>query len=166
MCCLYNPAKSNISSHLSIVGRSLDSYMSSDNSFLVISEIAMPEFCKTYNLQNLVKDPLCYKNASKPNCIALILTNFLNHSNTPNLSDFHKLTLTVLKTHFPRLKPNILNYRDYKGFVNDYFRSELLEEINSSDSDITNFKDLQYILQRVLDKHAPLKFYGSRTKSS
>ena len=62
-----------------------------------------------------------------------------------------------MKTHFPRLKPNIVNYRDYKGFVNDYFRSELLQEINSSDSDLINFKDLQYTLQRALDKHAPLK---------
>ena len=39
----------------------------------------------------------------------------------------------------------------------DYFRSALLQEINSSDSDITNFKDFQYTLKRVLDKHAPLK---------
>ena len=62
-----------------------------------------------------------------------------------------------MKTHFPRLKPNIANYRDYKGFVNDYFRSELLQQINSSDSDITSFKDLQYTLQEALDKHAPLK---------
>ena len=169
MCCSYNPAKSNISSHVSIVGRSLDSYMSSHGSFLVIgdlnseiSEMAMSEFCETYNLQNLVKDPTCYKNPSKPTCIDLILTNFpksFQHTQTieTGLSDFHKLTLTVLKTHFPRLKPNIVNYRDYKGYVNDYIRSELLQEINSSDSDLTNFKDLQYILQRVLDKHAPLK---------
>ena len=169
MCCSYNPAKSNISSHLSMVGRSLDSYMSSYDNFLVIgdlnseiSEMAMSEFCETYNLQNLVKDPTCYKNPSKPTCIDLILTNFpksFQHTQTieTGLSDFHKLTLTVLKTHFPRLKPNIVNYRDYKGFVNDYFRSELLQEINSSDSDLINFKDLQYTLQRALDKHAPLK---------
>ena len=32
-----------------------------------------------------------------------------------------------------------------------------MQENNSSDSNITNFKDLQYTLQRVLDKHAPLK---------
>ena len=32
-----------------------------------------------------------------------------------------------------------------------------MQEINSLDSDLTNFKDLQYTLQRVLDKHAPLK---------
>ena len=62
MCCSYNPAKSNISSHLSIAMTSLDSYMSSYDNFSgigdlnsEISEMAMSEFCKTYNLQNLVK---------------------------------------------------------------------------------------------------------------
>ena len=169
MCCSYNPAESNISSHLSIVGRSLDSYMSNYDDFLVIgdlnseiSEMPMSEFCETCNLQNFVKDPTCYKNRSKPTCIDLILTNFpksFQHTQTieTGLSDFHKLTLTVLKTQFPRLKPNIVNYRDYKGFVNDYFRSELLQEISSSGTALTNFKGLQYTLQRGLDKHAPLK---------
>ena len=32
-----------------------------------------------------------------------------------------------------------------------------MQEINSSGSDLTNFKDLQYTLQRILDKNAPLK---------
>ena len=32
-----------------------------------------------------------------------------------------------------------------------------MQEINSSDSDLINFKDLQYSLQRALDKQAPLK---------
>ena len=36
MCCLYNPAKSRKTFHLSIVGQSLDSYMSSYDNFLVI----------------------------------------------------------------------------------------------------------------------------------
>ena len=143
ICCSYNPAKSNISPYLSIVGRSSDSYMSSYDNFLVIgdlnSEIAMSEFCETYILQNLVKDPTCYKNPSKPTYIDIILTNFpklFQHTQTieTGLSDFHKLRLTVLKTRFPRTKPNIINYRDYKGFVNNYFRSELLQETKSSDS--------------------------------
>ena len=119
MCCSYNLAKSNISFHLSIVGRALDSYMSSYDNFLVIgdlnseiSEMAMSEFFKTYNLQNLVKDPACYKNPSKPTCIDLILTNFpksFQHTKTieTGLSDFHKLTSTVLKTHFSRLKQTL-----------------------------------------------------------
>ena len=32
-----------------------------------------------------------------------------------------------------------------------------MKEINSLDSELTNFKGLQYTLQRVLGKHAPLK---------
>ena len=90
------------------------------------------------------------------------MTNFSKsfqhtQTNENGLPDFHKLTLTILKTPFPKLKPNIVNYGDYKGFVNSYFRSELLQEINSSDPDLINFKDLQCTLQRALDKHAPLK---------
>ena len=57
MRCSYNPAKNNISSHLSVTGRSMDSCMSSNDNLLVIvdvnlqsSEVAMPEFCETYNL--------------------------------------------------------------------------------------------------------------------
>ena len=169
MCCSYNPAKSNISSHLKMVGRSLDSLISSYDNFLIIgdlnseiSEIAMSEFSETYNLQNLVKDLTCYKNPSKATCIDLILTNFpksFQHTQTieTGLSDFHKLTLTVLKTQIPRLKPNIVNYRDFKVLVNAYLRSELLQEFNSSNSDLTNFKGLQYTLKKALDKHAPLK---------
>ena len=39
------------------------------------------------------------------------------------------------------------------------FNLNYCKKINSSDSVITNFKDLQYTLQRVLDKqtNAPLK---------
>ena len=51
-----------------------------------ISEMAMSQFCETYNLQNLVKDHTCYKNSSKPTCIDLTLTNFQNHSNTTKQS--------------------------------------------------------------------------------
>ena len=124
--------------------------------------MVISEFCGTWNLQNLVKDPTYYKNPSKPTCVDLILTNFsksFQHTQTidTSWSDVCKLTLTVSKTHFPRVKSNIVNYRDYKGFVNDFFRSELLQEINSSDLDITNFKDLQYTLQRALNKYASLK---------
>ena len=56
----------------------------------------------------------------------LIFPNFpqlFQHTQTIEtvLPDFHELILTVSKTHFPRLKPNIANYRNYEGFVNEYF---------------------------------------------
>ena len=94
---------------------SYDNFLVTEDLNSETSEMAVCEFCKTYNDQNLAKDSTCFKNSSKPTCVDLILTNFpmlFQHSQTieNDLSDFHKLTLIVLnvfKTHSPRLKPNI-----------------------------------------------------------
>ena len=37
------------------------------------------------------------------------------------LSDFHMMTVTVMKTTYEKLKPRIVNYRDYKIFVMTHF---------------------------------------------
>ena len=44
-------------------------------------------------------------------------------------SDFHKLTTTVLKQYFPKLKPKVINNRDYRKFLHDDVRTELDNEI-------------------------------------
>ena len=87
MCCFYNYAKSNIFSHLSNVARSLDSYIYNYDNFLVIghfnseiNEIALSDFCETYNPQNLVKDPTFFKNPYKP-IVNPILKNFTTEPN-------------------------------------------------------------------------------------
>ena len=36
-------------------------------------------------------------------------------------SDFLKMTAAVMKTTYEKLKPKIINYRDYKKFCNDAF---------------------------------------------
>ena len=66
-----------------------------------VSEDAMIAFCDTYGLANLVKAPTCYKNPQNPICIDLILTNKpKSYFNTlvleTGLSDFHKMTVTVI----------------------------------------------------------------------
>ena len=53
-----------------------DSFLVIDDLNSEISEMAMSECYETYNLQNVVKDPTCYKNPCKPTCIDLILTIF------------------------------------------------------------------------------------------
>ena len=65
----------------------------------------MQTFCDTYNLKSLVKKPTCFKNLDNPSCIDLILTNRIkSFQNTcvleTGLSDFHKLTATVMKSTF------------------------------------------------------------------
>ena len=42
------------------------------------------------------------------------------------------MVVTVMKTSFERLKPRIVNYRDYKSFKNKLFREELLFEVSNS----------------------------------
>ena len=62
----------------------------------------MQVFCDTYNLKCLVKEPTCYKNMDNPSCIDLILTiKFLSFQQPfiieTGLSDFHKLTTTIIE---------------------------------------------------------------------
>ena len=65
-----------------------------------ITESAMENFCGTYRLYNLIKDPTCFKNLDKPSCIDLLLTNLPNsllqlQTLEICLSNFYKLTLNT-----------------------------------------------------------------------
>ena len=137
--CSYNPHKSMIQNHLNIISKRFDELCKKYENFILIGEInsdlcedAMNEFCCNYNLKNLVNKPTCFKNPDHPSCIDLILTNksrsFQNTSVIETgLSDFHKLTVTVMKSKFQKQSPKILNYRNYKYFDNDLFRSKVCD---------------------------------------
>ena len=81
----------------------------------------MKSFCETYKLTNLIKQPTCYKNPDNPAYIDLILTNVPRtfQSNCvieTGLSDFHLMTLTIMRKTFKRQMPRIINYRSFKRF--------------------------------------------------
>ena len=111
----------------------------------------MKSFCQICNFKNLLNKPTCYKNPTNPCCVDLILTNrprsFQNSCTfKTRLSDFHRKTLTVLKSSFAKQKPRILNCRNYKFFNNTLFRDQVLNElINSnlqmSDKGLKHFKE-------------------------
>ena len=42
------------------------------------------------------------------------------------------MVVTVMKTFFEKLKPRVINYRDYKSFKNKLFQEELLFELSNS----------------------------------
>ena len=116
---------------------------------------------KKYNLKSLVKQKTCFKNPDNPSCIDLILTNsprsFQDNSVfETGLSDFHKLTTTVLKQYFPKPKPKIVNYRDYRNFRNDEFWAEL-DEILKHDTNNIEYQHFLNIFIEILNKHAPMK---------
>ena len=116
----------------------------------------------TYNLKSLLKQKICFKNPDNPSCINLILTNstwsFQDSSVfETGLSDFHKFTTTVLKQYFPKPKPKIVNYRDYRNFRNDEFRAELDNEILKHDINNIEYQHFFNIFIEILNKHAPMK---------
>ena len=116
----------------------------------------------TYNLKSLVKQKTCFKNPDNPSCIDLILTNsprgFQDSSLfETGLSDFHKLTTTVLKQYFPKPKPKIVNYRDYRNLRNDEFRAELDNKILKHDINNIEYQHFLNIFIEILNKYAPMK---------
>ena len=77
----------------------------------------------------------CYK--PNPSCVDQIRTNkprtFQNSCTfETGLSDFHKMTVSVLKSSFAKQKPRILNYRNYKFFNNTLFRDQVLNKMSDS----------------------------------
>ena len=82
----------------------------------------MKVFCDFYEFKNLIKDA---KNPENPSCIDLVLTNNPNSFQNSGvietgLSDFHKMTVTVMKTSFEKLKPNIISRLSTENIRVDY----------------------------------------------
>ena len=120
---------------------------------------SIAEFLNLYNLKNLVKQNTCFKNSDKPTFVDLILINcprsFQNADTfITGLLDFHKVTFTVLRQHFPKTKkPKVVIHRQYRSFRNDYLRIELENVLLKYDFNNIDYDN--FII--VLGKHALLK---------
>ena len=119
-------------------------------------------FCGYYSLKSLIKKHKCFKNPNNPTCIGLILTNrqkrFQNSTIIgTGLSDFLKLTITVLKNCFKKLKPKELICCDFKNFSNQQFLTELVKELNENNVGANQFELFQTIFLGLLNKLRPLK---------
>ena len=121
--CSYNPHKNNIGNHLKALSDFLDSHSSTYEKVLILGDFNveaddqnMKTFCDSFSLASLIKQPTCYKIPSHPKCINLILTNVPHSFQTTSvietgISDFHLMTLTVIRKSFKMLKPRVVNYR-------------------------------------------------------
>ena len=67
------------------------------------------------------------------------------------------MVVTVVKLYFPKQKPNIQAFQDYKRFQNDLFRLELDYELSKLDVCNLEFDHFFNIFIEVLNKHAPMK---------
>ena len=165
----YNPNVSHIQKHTVNLSKNLDFYSSQYENFIVIGDFNpemtnnyLEEFCASYNPKNLIKEPTCFKNIDNPTLIDYILTNHPKsfHSSSvyeTGFSDFHKLTLTVLKTFYVKHKPKIIQYRDFNHFDNTSVRADLLQELSLKNVLLGEFEKFKYISLKVLNIHAPIK---------
>ena len=166
--CSYNPNKNNINNHLEIISKALDAFSTKYENIILpgdfnvcVDDEAMRNFCNSYNLNSLIKQPTCFKNPENPSYIDLILTNksrsFKSTCVTETgLSDFHRMTISVLKTHFCKLPPEVVTNRSRHG--NERFMDSLKFTLNSQKVDYT--KNPQFIFElcwNELEHHAPEK---------
>ena len=75
----------------------------------------MKNICQIYICKNIVKNKFCFKNPINPTCIGFIITNRLKSFQErevieTGLSDFHKMSLTVMKVFYNKQKPKIIQY--------------------------------------------------------
>ena len=68
------------------------------------ADTVISDFCEIYNLKNIVGEKTCFKSPNNRSCIDLIITNrpesFQNCMVIETaLSDFHKMSITVMKMY-------------------------------------------------------------------
>ena len=80
-------------------------------------------------------------------------------------SDFHKMTVSVLISHFPKQKPNIVSYRSHKRFCNSSFRTELDNELLKYDLCNIEYQHFLNIFFDISNKHTPIKTKVYQSKS-
>ena len=68
------------------------------------------------------------------------------------------MTVSVLKTHFRKLPPKAVTYRDFRKLENERFMDSLKLTLNSKDVDCTKYPQLFFELsQNELEHDAPKK---------
>ena len=139
--CFYNPHKTYISDFLKVISKVLDLTTANYEHLFIMGDLNsdvkqkyLTEFCQLYNLKNLINMSNFFKNLSNPSCIAVMLTNhprsFQNSlAIYTGLSDFHRMTVTVVKAYFPKFRPKFVNYSDFKKFLNEAFREMKLANV-------------------------------------
>ena len=76
------------------------------------------------------------------------------------LSDFHRMTVSVLKMHFRKLPPRIISYRDFSNYHNANFINsftEVLFEGENTESFVKDPNCFYKVCTEVLKQHAPRK---------
>ena len=126
-----------------------------------VSGQSLSTFMNIFGLKCLIKENTCFKSLETPSSVDLFLTNSnksFQHTSviSAGISDFHKMIITVMKTTFEKLEPKEINYRDYKDFDEDSFRSDLKNTLHCEKGNM-DFTKFQNLFLQILNSHAQLK---------
>ena len=160
-----------IKGYLEYISKEIDSHSSKYDNFLLLGDFnskptdkAMKSFCQIYNFKNLLDKPTCLKNPTSLSCVDLITTNKpksfqISCPFKTKVSDFHKVTLTVLKSSFVKQKPRVLIYRNCKFFNNTLSRYQVLNKLRNSNLQISdkNLKHFKEACLSFVNTIAPVK---------
>ena len=123
----------------------------------------LDEFCNLFDLTNLIKTETCCTKNHK-STIDLFLTNRplsfqKNRTSETGISDYHELISTFFKSHYTRLKPKIIYYRNYKNFNEELFLKDLENSNLSANSDNLhkNYTNLSQTFSKIVQEYASLK---------
>ena len=125
----------------------------------------LTDICDIYGLNNLIKDPTCFKSCNGT-AVDVILTNKSRcFSDTFNidigLSDFHNCIGVASKMYAPAIIKRRVNYRCMRKFDDDSFAydvSTIPFHICNVFEDVDDISWAQHqLLMSVVNEHAPLK---------
>ena len=132
---------------------------------ILMSDLSKVVLClEKLKSKNLGQNQLtCFKNPKSPSCTDLMLINKPRSFQIKcvietGLSDFHRITISVLKMHFRKLPPRVINYKDFKKIDNERFMNSLQYTLNEERIDCSKNPDkFVEVCLTVLNTHAPKK---------
>ena len=119
--CSYSTNNSNICDHVRSLGKSLGTLLTNFDQVFLMGDFNAEEaifhikyFCNLYKLKNLNKVPICFKDPGNPKTTDLMLKNSVGSFQNScaleiGLSNFHKMTVTVLKSYREKKQPKIIS---------------------------------------------------------
>ena len=158
------PPLDSLSRFLKSLTGIIDFFSSVYDNFILMSDFnaqrhdsAMKDFVKVNGLIILIKGNNDFK--GQGSCIDLILTNRrfpFKYSNSceTGIRDHHHLIYSMLKSNLSNSKPKLVNYRDYKKFSFENFKTSLDNALRHCSTD---YKHFEYIFTSVLNKYPTKK---------
>ena len=184
MCIYLPPNYNNLSTFFDEITLSLNKAALKFENFIVMGDFnidvnasgpeknKLDEFCNLFDLTNLVREVTCCTNNHRLT-IDLILTNrtdsFQKSCTTETgVSHCHKCISTFFKSHYTKLKPKVIHYRNYKNF-DKFLILDGLEKttfLTNSNCPNENYERLTENFLSVVEKHAPFKKKTVRGKQA